>query len=58
MSKIKLPGTLKKKKILLAILVVVSILVIIKFGLDNRKNVIGKDRYENQNIEHRIEESK
>ncbi|MGL4109359.1 tetratricopeptide repeat protein [Clostridium sp. LP20] len=37
MSRVKLPGSLKVKKILLSILVVVAIGVVVKVGIDNRR---------------------
>lgn len=62
MKRIKLPGSLKRKKILLAILVVISVVVIAKYGIDNKRDkeakekVVEEKRLEDERIKKEEEE--
>ena len=57
----KLPGNLKTKKIILAVLVLISIVVVIQFAVENRKTDVKEDSTieeqvtENKNSEDKVE---
>lgn len=61
MGIVKLPGSLKVKKIILIILVLISVGVIVKFASDNKKNEVKEDAKTEQSItkiDNEIEEVK
>ena len=63
MSRVNLPGSLKIKKIMLGILVVVAIGVLVKYGIDNRRednareNTLAEQRADEERIEREEQET-